>query len=63
MSDQFSRRRFFDGTLPAGVIPGGVGATPSLLAAGYGSPKDNAKGEFSNNIETNRWVEAVYREG
>jgi hypothetical protein len=63
MSDQFFRRRFFDGRLLAGLIPGGFGSTPSLLAAGYRSSEDNAEGEFSNSIEANRWVEAVYREG
>ena len=41
MSQAFSRRYFFYGTLLAGAIPrGGFGSTPSLKAAGYKSPNE-----------------------
>jgi len=41
MSENFSRRYFFYGSLLAGAIPtGGFGATPSLKAMGYKSPNE-----------------------
>jgi predicted dehydrogenase len=41
MSENFSRRYFFYGSLLAGAIPvGGYGATPSLKALGYKSPNE-----------------------
>jgi len=59
MSQQFTRRYFFYGSLLAGAIPaGGFGAVPSLSFAGYKSPNEKlniasigAGGKASSDID------------